>query len=183
MKILLGKWHWLFSGAMLAVLILLGLYLFDAPLGLSDALSAFSVYCRETVETQSLDVWPELNWQNGILLGVFIGAFCSALCTGEWRLKIGFDDASGFSGKTWKTAISGVLGGFLMMVGCLIAGDIVFGMISAAIQLSEGAWIFFGGMAVSGVVLSILFRRKHSAYHEVASAARNTTVSGKEVSQ
>lgn len=102
MKILLGKWHWLFSGAMLAVLILLGLYLFDAPLGLSDALSAFSVYCRETVETQSLDVWPELNWQNGILLGVFIGAFCSALCTGEWRLKIGFDDASGFSGKTWE---------------------------------------------------------------------------------
>ena len=51
-------------------------------------------------------------------------------------------------------------GGFLVMLGIQLAGDSVFGQISAAMQLSGGAWVFLIAMTVTGCALAILLERR-----------------------
>lgn len=163
MKILTGKWPFYISGLLLPLLAVLGLYLFDDVLGMSDAAVAFSGYCSEAIEEKAIGSLPGLDWQNGILIGLLIGALAGSLCSGNWKFQFFFDDQKGFGAKFVKTILYSFIGGFLVMLGSQLAGETLFGQYAAAIQLSAGAWIYLVVFFVVALILSLLFEQHSSS--------------------
>jgi hypothetical protein len=58
------------------------------------------------------------------------------------------------------TIITGVTGGFLVMLGLQVAGDSFLGQWAGAIQLSTSSWVFFASLLVWGVVFTAIIAAK-----------------------
>lgn len=152
------SWPFYISGTVLAFLTVLSLYMFNDSIGLGDAMTMASEHCVEGVTEQDWDALP-LDWQLGLLLGIFLGALGTSALSGGFKPK--FSDGSGsVPRRMFITPVLGILGGFLMMTGIQLSGDSVFGQFAAGMQLSGGAWIFLIAMAVSAVLLACLFAQR-----------------------
>ena len=157
MKILFGKWPAPFCGFLLALLLLAAIELFGSPVGLSDTLTAVAAYCTESIEQKELASPPEFDWQNGLIAGVFIGALCASLMSADWKLSLFFEDKLRFNGL--KSLFYGLLGGFLVIAGSQLAGDIPAGQYSNALQQSIGAWLFLGCFLLTALAGTFLLAK------------------------
>ncbi len=162
-----GHWPFYISGPLLAVLIVLSLYLFNDTVGLGETFTMVSEYCVDSVESRSLEA-PPMDWQLGLLIGIFLGAAGAAAAGKEWKLR--FRD-----GENWvKTIACGILGGYLVMSGIQLAGDSFLGQFAAAMQLAGAAWLFWIVTAAAGIVLSCLLAQRAGG----RSAGGNSAPSG-----
>ena len=156
-----GKsWPFYISGPVLAFLTVLSLYMFNDSIGLGDAMTVASEHCVEGVTEQDWDALP-LDWQTGLLLGIFLGALGTAALSGGFKARLSNGEGSA-ARRILMTPVCGIIGGFLMMTGIQLSGDSVFGQFAAGMQLSGGAWIFLIAMVVSAVLLSVLLAQKGS---------------------
>ena len=153
-----NTWPFYVTGPLLALLTVLALYCFNAPVGLGDALTVASEYCAEAVKSREFAA-PPLDWQLGLLLGVFIGALGAAALAGDIRPKLAEDGAAAVP-QVVRTALFGLAGGFLVMTGIQLGGDSVLGQFSGSIQLSGAAWIFLIAMAAAAVPVTVLLDRR-----------------------
>ena len=147
---------------MMALLIIGGLYLFDAPVGMSNGYLALSHYWGKVIEHRQLNQAPEIDWQTGFLIGIFGGALLTALISRQWKFEVFPDDLR--RGNAVVSAglalLYGLGGGFLVMLGLQLAGDSFFGQWAAAVQLSAGAWIFLLAFFITGAMTAIVMARR-----------------------
>ncbi len=160
MNLFTAKWPFYISGPLLALLMVLSLFIFDDVIGLGDALTVATEYCGGAVTERQFGDPPPLDWQLGLLIGLFIGALVGALMGNKFKPELMAEGGGSFTVKTLRTVGCGMGGGFLVMLGIQLAGDSVFGQISAAMQLSGGAWVFLIAMTVTGCALAILLERR-----------------------
>ncbi len=161
MNLFSAQWPFYVTGTLLALLLAGSLYVFNDPIGLSDAMTSISEYCDEAVSDGELpDSGPALDWQIALLFGLFLGALVAAASAGKFKAEFLLEGSGGITTGALLTIGGGLAGGFLMMFGVQLAGDTVWGQCAAAIQLSGGAWIYLGAMALSAATLAILLERK-----------------------
>ena len=123
-----------------------------------------------------------MDWQFGLLFGIFVGALGMAALSGDLKPK--FSEGSGTAGFM-RTALAGLAGGFLVMTGVQLAGDSVLGQFAAGIQLSGAAWVFLIAFAASAVLLTVLLAQRGGGKSSAgkpagkASAAKKSAAKGK----
>ncbi len=151
-----GKWSAFISGLSAALLFIIGLYLLNTPLGMTDAYLKISDYCRESIHMRKVSEFFPFDWQTAFLIGIAIGAFIASLSSGNFQLRMIPEDVKGSGpvGAFGITILQNIVGGFLVMTGLQFAGDSFLGQWSAAMQLSAGAWVFLFSFIVWGVVFS-----------------------------
>ena len=151
-KSLTSKWSAYKSGAAIAFLFMLALYLFDTTIGMSDSYIMISDYCKKSIP--NVREFPPFDWHTGFLAGIFLGALIAAFIGGEWRFRLLPEDIKekGAFGSFGLSILQGVVGGFLVMLGLQISGDSFEGQWCAAMQLSTGAWIFIFSFIIWGVI-------------------------------
>ena len=161
-KIVSSKWPPYMAGPALAFLFIMSFYLLDSPLGISEGYNELSQYCRESIQSKKLEGYPPLVWQTGFLAGVLLGALVAAVMTSNWKFTVFPEDrkSKGIIASAWVTPIQGIVGGFLVMLGLLIAGDSFLGLWASAIQLSTGAWIFMSSIVIWGVIFNGIINMK-----------------------
>jgi hypothetical protein len=159
MRILTGKWSFYVNGTLLSGMIVLCLYLFKDTVGMNDGMVMISEYVEQSTQEEIIKL-PPLDWQTGFLGGIFVGALAAALMSGNWKLRLFQEGASGMVVKGFKTAVFGLLGGFLVMLGLQLAGDSFLGQWSGALQLSGGSWIFLLSSFALASGISILLEQR-----------------------
>lgn len=160
-KIFTGKWSAYLSGTIIAFFFVLTLYLLDSSAGLSNAYIVISEYCEDSIHLNAVQKFPFFDWQTGFLVGIFIGALIAAIVGGEWKLRmIPESSEKGLLASAGATVVTGLAGGFLVMLGLQIAGDSFLGQWASAIQLSTGAWVFFVSLLVWGIIFSAVIAAK-----------------------
>ena len=75
-KSLTSKWSAYKSGAAIAFLFMLALYLFDTTIGMSDSYIMISDYCKKSIP--NVREFPPFDWHTGFLAGIFLGALIAA---------------------------------------------------------------------------------------------------------
>ncbi len=173
MNLFTAKWPFYISGTLLAVLSVLFLYVFDDVTGMGKAMTVAHEYWGNVAENGSAAVsdLPRLDWQLGLLIGVFVGALLTTAVSGSFKPELMAPGGGSFTVKTLRTAGLGLIGGLLVMLGVQLSGDTVWGHISSAIQLSGGAWLFLIVMTVSGCGLAILLERRSGGSSGAKSSA------------
>ena len=123
MNIVTGKWSFYINGALIALLIVFCLYLFDDSLGMGDGMVVVSEYCNTAVKDKAINPPPALDWQTGFLCGIFIGALAASIISGKWKIRFMQDsEGDGIAATFVKTIVFGLAGGFLVMLGLQLAG-------------------------------------------------------------
>jgi len=155
MNIFTAKWPFYVAGLLLPVLIVLGLFCFDSVLGLSESWLAIFDY----IEDGSKGL-PPLNWQTGLLGGIFLGALIGSVASDQFKCEVLLPDSGSSGGRFVRTLATMVGGGFLLMAGSLLAGEVPFGQLAAAVQLSPGGWLYLAGFLATACFLSIIWAQK-----------------------
>ena len=106
---------------------------------------------------------PEIDWEWMLVLGVVIGAFLSAVVSGDFALR--------WVPSTWEAAFGSVIplrlivafaGGILMGFGARWSGGCTSGHgISGSLQLALSSWIaavcfFVGGIATAMIIFRVI---------------------------
>ena len=159
MNFLLSKWPWWVDSLVLIVMIMLGLYIFNDAPGFSGVFQAAFGYAKEAVSDGELPA-VEWDWQLGMIVGVFVGALGGALINKSWKITLGFEEAKGLAGKSIVTVVRGFLSGFLVMLGAVLSGEAFYGQVTAAVELSAGAWFFLTASLISGGITALFMERK-----------------------
>ena len=161
LKLFTGRWSSYLSGTIIAFFFILALYILDSPVGMSKSYIIISKYCEQSIHARAVHEWPFLDWQTGFLGGIFLGALIAALVGGNWKLRM-LPDSNGRSllASAGATVVTGLAGGFMVMLGLQLAGDSFLGQWAAAIQLSTGAWVFFLSLLVWGIIFTAVIAAK-----------------------
>lgn len=164
-SLLKATWSFPFAGAVFALIFCLALYLLDTPAGMTNAYIMLAKYCEETASGGELRETIPFDWQTGVLLGIFIGAFAAAVLGGEWKFALFPEDRENkkFIPSLLATPINGFGGGFLVMLGLQLAGDSLIGQWAAAAQLATGAWIFFSAVLLFGLASAAVMGKASGA--------------------
>lgn len=144
LKYLNSKWNFTLTGAVIALLVMLLLYLLDTTPGMDYAFIVLSKYCSNSIDNRTIESLPGFDWQTALLVGIILGAFIASAISAEFKLEIFPADRQnkGFFGSLIITPLVFMSGGFLVMFGLQLGGDSFFGLLSSAMQLSTGAWTF-----------------------------------------
>ena len=159
MLFLKKKWHSSVNALLLIFMIMLGLYLFDDNIGLYSALTALFGSAENAVRSSDMPQ-VEWSWQLGLLGGIFFGSFCGALINGSFKIVWALEDVSGFADKVFKTIFGSLISGFLVMLGAVLSGEAFYGQVTAAVELSAGAWFFLTASLISGGITALFMERK-----------------------
>ncbi len=106
-----------------------------------------------------------LNWQNYMLIGIFLGALASVLIAGKFKLTLmpveQWKDV--FGGSVAKRWIIAFVGGIILQIGAGIAGGCTSGLaLAGGVQLSPAAFIFIPGIFLSGAIVQFfIYRQKY----------------------
>ena len=160
MNFLKKKWPFAVNGLLLSFMVLLGLYLFNDVLGFSAVFSAVFGYAGDAIRDGGM---PEVewSWQIGMLGGIFVGALGGSLIHGSWKFAGALEGSSGTFQKIVKTPLVCFITGFLVMFGAVLSGEVFFGQLAAAMELSVGAWFFLvTSLLCAGVVALFIERQR-----------------------
>lgn len=172
MRILAKKaWSPYAVGAGIGVLSWLTFATADQPLGITTAFEYTAALAQRAIAPNFAASYvaaqaaegkaPAIDWEWALVLGVFLGAYASALLSGDrapeervpaaWRERFG-----GSSAHRYAAAF---IGGLIMMLGARIARGCTSGhMISGILQLSAASLIFAAVVApVAGATAFVLY--------------------------
>lgn len=159
MNFLKKKWPFAVNALLLSFMVLLGLYLFNDVLGFSAVFSAVFGYAGDAIRDGGMPK-VEWSWQIGILCGVFIGALGGSLIHGSWKFAGALEGSKGFFQKAVKSPFVCFATGFLVMFGAILSGEVFFGQLAAAMELSVGAWFFLVTALLSAGVVALFIERQ-----------------------
>lgn len=152
-------WSPYIVGAFIGILVCASLYFSKQPVGASSAYASLAGLIGKLVaprHTSHLDYFkknpPEFNWEFVFVLSIIMGAFVSAVTSGDFKLEWYpqmWTETFGQHNNIYY-ALLAFLGGILMSFGARMAGGCTSGHgISGTIQLSVASWIslicFFAG--------------------------------------
>lgn len=163
--ITMTQWSPYAAGIGIGVLSWITFLLSDKPLGCSTAFARSSGMIERYIRGQKVNqrpyyqkFAPEIDWEWMLVAGVVIGAFLSAILSGDFALR--------WVPSTWDAAFGPVIslrlvvafvGGVLMGVGARWAGGCTSGHgISGSLQLAVSSWIAVACFFVGGVVTAML---------------------------
>jgi uncharacterized membrane protein YedE/YeeE len=147
-------------------------FLGDHPIGVSTAFVRTVGVIERTVASDHVGsnayfakFPPRIDWEWMLVLGVFLGAFASAMLGGDrvpervpelWRRRFGSNPA--------RRAAAAFGGGFLVMFGARLAGGCTSGHgISGTLQLALSSWTFLPALFAAGVLTAFALygRERH----------------------
>ncbi len=102
---------------------------------------------------------PGISWEVILALGVFFGSFVSAKLSGDFKLEAVPDEQwrRVFGPSIRKRWLIAFLGGIILEIGAGIAGGCTSGLaIGGGMFLAPAAFLFIGGMFVSGIPTALL---------------------------
>ncbi len=165
--------HWspYLVGALIGVLSWITFVISDKPIGCSTAFARTGGMIEKIFRGRKVEARPyykkfapAVDWEWMLVLGVIIGAFLSALLSGEfaWQWVPGFWSETVGIGRfaRWLPALAG---GILMGFGSRWAGGCTSGHgISGTLQLAVSSWLaalcfFAGGIASAMLIFHVLF--------------------------
>lgn len=162
MLFLKKKWHSSVNALLLVFMIMLGLYLFDDNIGLFSTLTALFGSAENAIRSADMPL-VEWTWQLGLLGGVFFGGFCGSLINGSFKIVWALEDASELMDKVVKSVFSSMISGFLVMLGAIMAGDVLLGQVSAAMEQSAAAWFFLVFALITAGITALFIERRNSS--------------------
>lgn len=166
----MARWSPYVVGAGIGVLSWLAFLLSDSPIGCSTAYANTagmleSALSRGRAKMKYYQKFvPAVDWHWMLVLGVVIGAFLSALLSGNIMIRaVPPVFTATFGANPWLRFAVALLGGILMGVGARWAGGCTSGHgISGTLQLSVASWVavlcfFVGGILVAGLLFGFSF--------------------------
>jgi uncharacterized membrane protein YedE/YeeE len=160
----LKEWSPYVVGIGIGVLSWVAFLLSDKPIGCSTAFSRTSgmiekLFRREAVAKKPYyqKFTPSIDWEWMLLVGVLVGAFLSALFSGQFRAEwVPAKWAAAFGegpGLRWAGSL---LGGLLIGFGARWAGGCTSGHgISGTLQLAVSSWLAVMGFFAGGIVTAM----------------------------
>ncbi|MDY6787049.1 MAG: YeeE/YedE thiosulfate transporter family protein [candidate division WOR-3 bacterium] len=163
------RWSPYIVGAGIGVLSWITFLISDKPLGCSTAFARTSgmlgkIFGKKRIEENKYfqKFVPEIDWEWMLVLGVIIGAFVSALISGDFRfLFLPSKWIAHFGNTPVLRFFVALIGGILMGFGARWAGGCTSGHgISGALQLAVSSWIaaicfFIGGIAAAFLIFRV----------------------------
>ena len=102
---------------------------------------------------------PGISWEVILLVGIMAGAFVSAKLSGDFKLAA-VPDAQWravFGSSVAKRWLVAFIGGIILEIGAGIAGGCTSGLaIGGGLFLAPAAFLFIGGMFMSGIPTAML---------------------------
>jgi uncharacterized protein len=167
------EWSPYAAGILLGIVGVLAVWLSNSLLGASGAFENLAGMLGKALAPKAFDnmyfnfiMPPGLTWGLILLVGVFFGGFIGAATSGT--LKWGKKDSANsdaqwksiFGPQTWKRWVLGFLGAILLEYAAGIAGGCTSGLaISGGMLLVPAAFLFIGGMFMSGIVTALIVYR------------------------
>ena len=161
-----ATWSPYVAGAGIGILVCLAFLLSNRPIGCSSGFVKAGGMIAETISPDYVEkkeyyreIIPEVDWAFMLIPGIVIGAFISAMLSGQFDIIIVPATWSATFGNTpMLRVLVAILGGALIGLGARWAGGCTSGHgISGAIQLSLASMItaacFFAGGIVMAMVL------------------------------
>ncbi|TAJ44078.1 YeeE/YedE thiosulfate transporter family protein [Methanofollis fontis] len=137
----------------------------DRPLGCSTAYARTSGMIEAAIRGDAArerpyyrKFAPQIDWEWMLVLGVVIGAFVTAVVTGEFALIwVPSRFAAAFGPDIPFRLVVAIIGGVLMGIGSRWAGGCTSGHgISGTLQLAISSWVAVIIFFVSGIVCAFL---------------------------
>jgi hypothetical protein len=172
-------WSPYVAGILLGVIGLLAVLLANALLGASGAFESFVGWVGKNLNLSIFNntYWgtalgrampimrPEITWSVILLVGTIFGGTIGALTSHTFKFRWN-DDAQWkriFGSQPWKRFVIGFFGAALLEYAAGIAGGCTSGLaISGGMTFTPAAFLFIGGMFVSGIItLLIVYGRRY----------------------
>jgi len=172
-------WSPYVAGILLGVIGLLAVLLANALLGASGAFESFVGWVGKNLNLSIFNntYWgtalgrampimrPEITWSVILLVGTIFGGTIGALTSHTFKFRWN-DDAQWkriFGPQPWKRFVIGFFGAALLEYADGIAGGCTSGLaISGGMTFTPAAFLFIGGMFVSGIItLLIVYGRRY----------------------
>ncbi len=163
------RWSPYVVGIGIGILSWITFVLSDKPIGCSTAFSRTSGMLESLVRGGKVaekayykKFAPEIDWEWMLVLGIFLGAFISAILSGQFKaLWIPTKWAEAFGDSYLPRWLVSLAGGILLGFGARWAGGCTSGHgISGTLQLAVSSWLaalcfFIGGIATAMVVFNL----------------------------
>lgn len=108
---------------------------------------------------------PVIDWEILILIGIFLGGLLASLSSKTFRIRWNDDPTwkKVYGAARWKRFVIGFVGAIIIQYGASIAGGCTSGLaISGGMLLAPSAFLFMGGMFISGIIVAVIvFRRRY----------------------
>ena len=99
-----------------------------------------------------------------VFFGIIIGGALGALSSRTWKLRLNTDNPQWiaiFGRQTWKRWLIAFFSAIILQYGAGLAGGCTTGLaISGGMLLAPAAYLFMGGMFVSGIATTLLVYRR-----------------------
>lgn len=157
-----GAWSPYVVGGLIGIVVLLGLYFSDKPVGASSFYATMAGFIGNILapkHTMQLEYYkekpPKIDWEFVFVIAAIFGSTLAAVLGGEFAIR-GLPTmwSSHFGTDSWfKYAALSFSGGLLMAFGARLAGGCTSGHgISGTSQLSVSSWISVICFFVGGVI-------------------------------
>jgi hypothetical protein len=163
------EWSPYIAGGLLGLVGVLAVALSHSLLGASGAFENLAGLLGKAVAPKLFDnlyfnfiMPPGLTWQVVLLVGVFFGGLLGALSarTWKWRAMPDRQWTSVFGRSRWTRWGVAFFGAIVLEIGAGIAGGCTSGLaISGGMLLAPAAYLFIGGMFMSGIVTALVIYR------------------------
>jgi len=163
----LTAWSWspYAAGVGIGVLSWLTLYFSGHPLGCSTSFARTAGMIEKLFRGREVEeklfyreIPPVVDWQWMLVVGMVLGAFLSALLSGDFRLQwVPPRWEAAFGGDRLTRIVAAVAGGILLGFGSRWAGGCTSGHgISGTMQLALSSWVSACCFFVGGIVTALL---------------------------
>src|SRR5512142_3009317 len=166
-------WSPYVAGVLLGIVGILAVLLTNRLLGASGAFENLAGMLGKAIAPKAFDntyfnfIMPAgISWGLILLVGVFFGGMAGAATSGtlKWGKKGSANsDAQWkriFGPQTWKRWVLGFFGAIVLEYAAGIAGGCTSGLaISGGMLLVPAAFLFIGGMFMSGIVTALIVYR------------------------
>jgi hypothetical protein len=168
----LGKelWSPYVAGILLGIIGVLAVWISNSLLGASGAFETIAGFLGKKIAPTVFDnmyfnfiMPPGLTWGVVLFVGTILGGMVGALTSHTFKLRLFDDDAQWkriFGPQLWKRWLLLFVGAVILEYGAGIAGGCTSGLaISGGMLLAPAAFLFIGGMFVSGIITALLIYR------------------------
>lgn len=137
----------------------------DKPIGCSTAFTRSGGMLEQMIRGQKVrdmayyrQFVPEIDWEWMLVLGIVVGAFSSALLSGEFRLEwVPSLWATTFGSDHLPRLVTAFWGGVIMGFGARWAGGCTSGHgISGTLQLAISSWLAVAAFFASGALVAFI---------------------------
>lgn len=164
-------WSPYVAGILLGIVGVLAVWISNSLLGASGAFETIAGFLGKKIAPSVFDnlyfnfiMPPGLTWGLVLFVGTILGGAMGALTSRTFKLRLMDDDAQWkriFGPQLWKRWLLLFVGAIILEYGAGIAGGCTSGLaISGGMLLAPAAFLFIGGMFVSGIITALLIYRK-----------------------